>query len=126
MTERTPRLGLLDYLMLPAADVPALVAFYCEVLGATVIEEAYPFWARIRVANIDVGLHQAAGGGGTGAKPGFRVQDVAALRTHLEAHGVTVEGGYHAIPGGVRLTFTDAAGNHLDALQYGIDVASLS
>lgn len=126
MAERTPRLGLLDYLMLPAVDVPALVTFYRDVLGATVIEEAYPFWARVRLANIDLGLHHAAAGGGGGAKPGFRVQDVAALRAHLEAHGVTMEGGYHAIPGGVRLTFVDAAGNPVDALQYGIDVTALA
>lgn len=125
MAERIPRLGLLDYILLPTPDVPALVAFYHDVLGAAVVEEAYPAWARVRLANVDLGLHQAASGGG-GAKPGFRVQDVVALRAHLEGKGVAVDGGFHAVPGGVCLTFADPAGNSLDAIQYGIDVAALA
>ncbi len=125
MAERTPRLGLLDYLLLPAPDVAGLVEFYRVVLGATVVEEAYPEWARVRVSNVDLGLRQAAPGSG-GARPGFRVQDVLALRVHLEASGVAIEGGYQAVPGGVRLTFVDAAGNRVNAIQYGIDVPALA
>lgn len=119
-----PRLGLLDHLLVSGPDVAVLAAFYRDVLGGTVIEDDRPHWVRLRVANIDLGLHNGASG--PGSLPRFRVQDIAAVRRHLEAHGVPIPGGYHAIPGGVSLDFADPAGNLLGVIQYGVDVASLA
>ena len=118
-----PRPGLLDHLLVQGPDVAALAAFYRDVLGGVVTEEALPHWVRVRVANIDLGLHAGTPGGG--AQPRFRVTDVAAFRAHLEARGVAIPEGYHAIPGGVELDFADPAGNLLGVIQYGVDVDSL-
>ena len=117
------RPGLLDHLVVHGPDVTALVAFYRDVLGGAVVEEALPHWVRVRVANIDLGLHEGTPGGNT--QPRFGVQSVAAFRAHLESHGVTIPEGYHAIPGGVELDFADPAGNLLGVVQYGVTVADL-
>jgi len=114
---------LLDHLLVRGPDVSVLASFYREVLGGTVVEEAPPHWARVRVADIDLGLH--AGEAGGGAQPRFRVQSVATFRAHLESHGVTIPEGYHAIPGGVELDFADPAGNLLGVVQYGVTLADL-
>lgn len=119
-----PRPGLLDHLVVHGPDVPTLVAFYRDTLGGVVVEEALPHWVRVRVANIDLGLHQGTAGGST--QPRFRVQDVAAFHAHLRAHGVTIPEGYHAVPGGVELDFADPAGNLLGVVQYGVTVADLA
>lgn len=117
------RLGLLDYLLICGPDVPALLAFYRDILGGTVIEEALPYWALVNVANIDIGLHPGTPGGG--AQPRFRAHSVAAFRAHLESHGSETPEGYRAVPGGVELSFADPAGNRLGVVQYGITVANL-
>ncbi len=119
------RPGLLDHLLVRGPDVSALAAFYRDVLDGVVIEEALPHWVRVRVADIDMGLHLGDPGGG-GTQPRFRVQSVAAFRAHLESHGVTIPEGYHTIPGGVELDFADPAGNLLGVVQYGITVADLA
>lgn len=119
-----PVLGSLDYLMLYAPDVQALAAFYRDVLDGAPIEEAYPHWARLRVANIDVGLHLGTPSDG-GGQPAFRVSDIAAMRAHLEEHGVVCEA-YDAIPGAVKMTFRDPAGNVIQILQWGATLDSLA
>lgn len=118
------RPGLLDHLLVHGPDVAALEGFYRDVLGGVVVEEALPHWARVHVANIDLGLH--AGESGSGAQPCFRVQDVAAFRAHLESHGVVIPEGYHAVPGGVELEFADPAGNLLGVVQYGVTLTELA
>ena len=117
------RLGSLDYVMFYAPDVEALARFYRDVLDAKPIEEAYPHWARVRLANVDLGLH-AGEPDPRGGQPVFRVADLAALRAHLEANGVACEP-YNAIPGGVNMAFRDPAGNVLGAVQWGADIQAL-
>lgn len=122
------RLGSLDYLMFFAPDVEALARFYREVLDATPIEEGYPHWARLRLANVDLGIRVRPEGGEPsegGGQPAFRVRDVAALRVHLEAHDVACED-YAAIPGAVKLAFRDPAGNVLQAVQWGANMKALA
>lgn len=121
-----PQVGLLDLIQLATPDVAGAVAFYRDILGATVIEEALPWWGRVRIANIDLGLHQGvAPAGEGGAEPAFRVPDVAAFRAHLQAAGVTITQDYHDIPGGVKLGFADPAGNRLAVIQYGTNEAAI-
>ena len=117
------RLGSLDYVMLRAADVAALVAVYRDTLDAVPIEEAYPRWARIRLANVDLGIHVDEGFDGrselpSGAVLAFRVHDIASLRAALDAAGFTT-GAYEVIPGGVRVDLRDPCGNALAAIQWG-------
>jgi len=116
------RVGLLDYVMLRATDVQALVEAYRSVLGAIPIEESYPAWARIRLANIDVGIHLDTVDTGTvpdrSAELVFRVHDIAAFRAGIEGSQFVARD-YDAIPGGVRLGFCDPAGNPLSVIQWG-------
>ncbi len=115
-------IGLLDHLQVPAADVAAAVAFYRDVLGATV-QSVSPRWAMVRLANVDVGIHAA--GGSAGWEPGFRVADIAAVKRGLKAAGVAITRDYHDIPGGVTLAFRDPDGNPVAVYQYGVSVEEL-
>lgn len=118
-------LGSLDCVVLSAPDVAALVAAYCAVLDAAPIEEDYPHWSRIRLANVDVGIRQAEAPPVPSVTPVFRVHDIRALRGHLEASEFTLVDGFEAVPGGVRCTFRDPAGNQLAAVQWGARLEEL-
>jgi len=120
-----PRFGLLDYLQLHTNDVPGTAAFYRDVLDAAIIEEAYPQWARLRLANIDVRLLQGTPAPAGSAEPAFRVANIAAFRAHLEDNHVEITEDYDSITGGVMLGFRDPAGNRITIIQYGIDLESL-
>lgn len=124
-----PVVGMLDLLKLFTPDVGAALAFYRDVLGAVVAEENLPHWARVRLANIDIGLHHGEApshGRGAGWEPTFRVHDIAAFREHLRRHDVAVLQDFHDIPGGVVLAFADPAGNVLSVSQYGTSVSALT
>ena len=123
----TVRLGLLDLIQVPATDVERSLAFYRDVLGGLPSEVSLPHWARVRLANVDVGIHlaEATAAAGPGWEPAFRVHDIAAFRAHLEARGVPIVLEYHDIPGGVKLGFTDPDGNSLAVYQYGTSEAKL-
>jgi predicted enzyme related to lactoylglutathione lyase len=118
MTQAPPQIGLLELLQTASGDVASTVAFYRDVLGAAVQTES-PRWARLRLGNIDIGVHAA---GGTvpyeGWMPAFRVADVRAVRAAVMAAGLESRD-YHDIPGGVTLQFRDPAGNWLAAIEYG-------
>ena len=126
MSDRVPRgadIGLLDLVLAQADDVPATVAFYRDVLGATV-QTVSPQWAQVRLANVDIGIHPR-GTSDQPWEPGFRVADIAAFKSHLLACGVPMTEDYHEIPGGVKLAFSDPAGNPIAVYQYGVRVADL-
>ncbi len=117
-------IGALDLIQLHTADPVATAAWYRDVLGATV-QMTSPYWSRVRLGNVDIGIHEGARPAGPGWEPGFRVLDIAATRAALEAHAVEITQPYHDIPGGVKLGFRDVAGNELAVYQYGIAVAEL-
>ncbi|MDP2328591.1 MAG: VOC family protein [Dehalococcoidia bacterium] len=121
-TEAPLTLGLLDVITLRVPDVAAALGFYRDTLGAIPIEEDAPAWARVRLGNVDLGLHQGEPGAG-GPEPSFRVQDIAAVRAHLLHRGVPITLDLHDIPGGVMLAFADPAGNVLAVIQYGLTAA---
>lgn len=123
-TVRGVEVGLLDLLLVRADDVEGTAAFYRDVLGA-VVHSVSPHWAQVRLANVDIGIHAPGGADGAGWVPGFRVHDIAAFRSHLEALGVEITQHYHDVPGGVKLGFRDAAGNVLAVYQYGVTVRDL-
>lgn len=117
-------IGLLDLVLARADDVPATAAFYRDVLGATV-QSISPAWAQVRLANVDIGIHER-GAGPDAWEPGFRVADIAAFKAHLLASGVAITQDFHEIPGGVKLGFRDPAGNPIAVCQYGVRVADLA
>lgn len=127
MSEERPRgaeIGLLDLLIVRADDVPATAAFYRDVLGATV-QSVSPGWAQVRLANVDIGIHER-GASDASWEPDFRVADIVAFRAHLVAHGLSIVLDFHDIPGGVKLAFRDPAGNVMSVTQYGVKAADLS
>lgn len=121
-TEAPLTLGLLDVITLRVPDVAAALGFYRDTLGAVPIEEDPPAWARVRLGNVDLGLHQGEPGMG-GPEPSFRVQDIAAVRAHLLRRGVPITLDLHDIPGGAMLAFADPGGNVLAVTQYGLTAA---
>ncbi len=91
----------LDHVVLRVADLDRAIRFYCEVLGCTEerrVERIGLVQLRAGAALID--LIPAGGAPDPGADPGranmdhfaLRIQpfDEAALRAHLESHGVEV------------------------------------
>ena len=100
---RVNRLRNLDHVVLRTAHLPKLVAFYCDILGATVEREAPSIgMVQLRTGSSLLDVLDAAGSLGKlgGAAPGAEGHnmdhlclalddfDADALRTHLEKHGV--------------------------------------
>jgi predicted enzyme related to lactoylglutathione lyase len=125
LKQQPAEVGALDYIQASSTDVEAAVAFYRDVLGATVQSVAAPYFAMVRLANVDIGIHKRDERGG-GWEPGFRVQDIVAFHAQLVAHGVEVTQEFHDIPGGVKLGFTDHDGNRMAVYQYGIATKDLA
>ncbi|HWU52082.1 MAG TPA: VOC family protein [Tahibacter sp.] len=130
MTADTPfRIHGLDHLVLRARDQDALVRFYCEVLGCRVEKRQDAIGLvqlRAGVSLIDIVTVDGKLGRLGGAAPGreghnldhlcLRIEpfDLAALRAHLQAHGV-VPGDYGSRYGaegeGPSLYLHDVEGN---------------
>lgn len=111
------------------ADVMRAAAFYRDVLG---LSPGYvsPGWADFKLpGGTQIGLHPPFTGGsmanGSGWILGIEVDDVVSLRSTLEASGHKV-GGYHDVPGGVVIDFSDLDGNPIQAIQMGIMTKDLS
>lgn len=121
-------IGALELIQLRTADPVATAEWYRDVLGAK-IQMTSPYWSRVRLGNVDIGIHQGAPSqpdAEPGWEPGFRVLDIATTRAALEVHEVEITQPYHDIPGGVKLGFRDVAGNQLAVYQYGVAVADLA
>ena len=123
MTPAPPHIGLLDVLQTVSGDVASTVAFYRDALGAVVQSEG-PHWARLRLGNVDIGVHSGSAGY-EGWMPAFRVPEVRSVHAAVLAAGFECHE-YHDIPGGVSLQFRDPAGNWLAAIQYGVTAAQLA
>ncbi len=122
----------IDHLVLRAHDAPRLIAFYTDVLGLTVervqakigLTQLRAGTSLIDIVAVDSQLGRL-GGAGPGAEArnldhfclnvaGF---DLAAVRAHLEAHGVEIgeEGVRYGSGGeGVSLYLKDPEGNGLE------------
>lgn len=113
MTEATP----FEYaghvvLAVNVSDLARSLEWYREMLGFRTTYQLDEYgWAEMEtpVPGVTVGLGQVENLDGQGAiTPTFRVTDIAAARTHLEAGGVRFDGETHEVPGMVRLaTFYD-------------------
>ncbi|MEE8273892.1 MAG: VOC family protein [Alphaproteobacteria bacterium] len=122
----------IDHVVLRVADVERALAFYCDVLGCREerrVADIGLIQLRAGAALIDlVGVDSELGRAG-GAAPGaegrnvdhvalrIEVFDEAALRTHLEAHGVAageVKRRYGAEGDGPSLYIEDPDGNTVE------------
>jgi len=119
----------LNTVLCQVADMPRAVGFYREFFGLTPAVES-PYWSHFELpGGVKLGLHPPFGGGalanGAGWVLGIEVDDVAALRSALEAKGHAVAG-FHDVPGGVVIDFKDPDNNPIQAIQTGITAKDLS
>ncbi|WEK39761.1 MAG: VOC family protein [Candidatus Brevundimonas colombiensis] len=103
--------GKLDYLELPAADLPETKAFYSQAFGWTFIDYGPAY------AAFDQGLD-----GGFDADPADRTaaplpvlyaHDLQAMLSRVEAAGGRIVKPIYAFPGGRRFHFADPSGTEM-------------
>jgi glyoxylase I family protein len=122
----------LDHVVLRVRDVEAMMAFYCGVLGCTLAKHNEPLGlyhltagaSMIDLVTLD-GKLGSAGGAGPG-REGRNVDhiaikvgpfDGAAIRAHLEAHGIeagAIATRFGAEGDGPSITMTDPEGNGVE------------
>ncbi|MEX0731756.1 MAG: VOC family protein [Aquisalimonadaceae bacterium] len=123
------RIRELDHLVLRVTDLDRMLRFYCDVLGCTIERRQDAIGlVQLRAGNSLLDLVPVSGelGSAGGAAPGaegrnvdhfcFRVEpfDEAAIRNHLQAHGVEpglVKSRYGAEGEGPSMYINDPEGN---------------
>ena len=106
----------LDYVELPATDVPATRSFYELAFGWSMTEFA-PTYAATTTGDTDLGLD-----GDPADKPRvplavIRVTNLEAALASVEKAGGRIVKPIYAFPGGRRFHFLDPSGNELAAWQ---------
>ncbi|MFO0918939.1 MAG: VOC family protein [Planctomycetaceae bacterium] len=114
-------------------DLPALEAFYVQVLGLTVwskdparhvffqVGPAHMLLLFKPAATLQAGLLPAHGAHGPGhAAFGISVDQLQPWRERLAAHGVPIELEYQWPRGGCSLYFRDPAGNSVELITPGV------
>jgi hypothetical protein len=126
--EKSPaRFEALDFLYMPSRDVAADLAFYLDVLGAESVFAIEAFGARVaelRLSEKEPRLLLADHLGGDGPVLVYRVRDLDAATTELEARGLELEARFgipHGpcaalrTPGGQRLALYELTRPQVDA-----------
>ena len=135
MGQAEPRIAAIDHVAFYAADLPATLRFYAQVLGFQPIGEPYcidraPAVQRIGAGGVLLSIHQFGSGAGPVARtyvPGTLdicfewLGDIASAAAHLAAHGIAVSEG--PVPRRMRdgaasqsVYFRDPDGNLLELL----------
>lgn len=97
-------------------------AFYCGVLGLLEIEKPEAlrgrggFWLQVGDRQVHVGTEDGVERRATRAHLAYAVDDIAAWRTHLQQHDVTIIDAV-PIPGHQRFEFRDPFGNRVELTQ---------
>jgi predicted enzyme related to lactoylglutathione lyase len=104
--------GKIDYVELPATDLPAVKDFYQAAFGWQFIDYG-PTYAAFDQAGLDGGFQAEAA-----AKPAkplviLYATDLEAMEAKVRAAGGTITVPIFAFPGGRRFQFRDPAGNDL-------------
>jgi hypothetical protein len=102
----------IDYVELPAGDLPATKDFYMSAFGWSFVDYG-PTYAGFADAGLDGGL--AAGEAAVTTVPLviLRADDLDAALARVEAAGGEITAPTYAFPGGRRFQFRDPAGNEL-------------
>ena len=103
--------GKLDYLELPAANLPATKEFYTEAFGWTFVDYG-PTYAAFE-QGLDGGFDADAGEATPQPLPVLYAQDLEAMQARVEAAGGVIVRPIYAFPGGRRFHFRDPAGTEL-------------
>ena len=105
-----PRLVGINHVALQVDDLEAAVAFYCELFEPTSVDRSEPDAAFLELGDQFLALFER---GSREEEPhfGLVVDDKAAARRALEAHGIEILAGH-------RLDFRDPSGNRVQVVQY--------
>ncbi|MGH2740406.1 MAG: VOC family protein [Actinomycetota bacterium] len=112
----------LDHVYYWVSDMDRAVKFYRDIVGFRLIRQDGRSWAEFDSGEVRFALHGAIDG--RQAEPGgatavFRVQDLDATRSSLEANGVAFEQHVGEVEGYARFaTFLDPDGNQVQIIEY--------
>jgi predicted enzyme related to lactoylglutathione lyase len=110
------KIGLPNYVELPAADIAAAKTFYADVFGWGLVDYG-PSYACTTTGTVDVGLQGDPDEASKAPLPVLPVTDIdAALAAVIKAGGRIVRPIF-AFPGGRRFQFLDPNGNELAIMQ---------
>jgi predicted enzyme related to lactoylglutathione lyase len=105
----------LNYVELPARDVPQLKAFYAKVLGWTFTDFG-PAYAATTTGDVDVGLNGDPGDATSHLLPVIQVENLEDTLAKVTAEGGTITRPIFSFPGGRRFHFRDPNGHELAAM----------
>ncbi len=103
--------GKLDYLELPAADLPATKEFYSQAFGWTFIDYGPTYAAFDR--GLDGGFDADQAERTKTPLPVLYANDLEAMQAKVEAAGGAILKPIYAFPGGRRFHFADPAGTEM-------------
>jgi predicted enzyme related to lactoylglutathione lyase len=104
----------LDYVELPATDVPATRSFYEQAFGWTMTEFA-PTYAATTTGDTDLGLDGDPADRPKAPLAVIRVKGIEEAQAAVEKSGGRIVKPIYAFPGGRRFHFIDPSGNELAA-----------
>lgn len=106
----------LNYVELPAGDLPATRDFYASAFGWTFTDFA-PTYAATTSGDTDIGMQADASERPAAPLPVIEVADLEAALAAVEAAGGAIVKPIRAFPGGRRFHFADPSGNELAVWQ---------
>ena len=106
----------LDYVELPATDVPATRSFYERAFGWSMTEFA-PTYAATTTGDTDLGLDGDPADRPRAPLAVVQVTNLEATLASVEKAGGRIAKPIYAFPGGRRFHFVDPSGNELAAWQ---------
>jgi predicted enzyme related to lactoylglutathione lyase len=110
------KIGLPNYVELPAADIAAARTFYAEVFGWDLIDYG-PSYSATTSGDVNVGLQGDPAEAPKAPLPVMEVTDIDAALAMVSAAGGTIVQQIFSFPGGKRFQFLDPNGNELAIMQ---------
>jgi catechol 2,3-dioxygenase-like lactoylglutathione lyase family enzyme len=107
---------------IPRGAEAAARAFYCDLLGLREVEKPESlkgrggFWVQLGAIQVHIGTEDGVDRAATRAHVAYQVDDVAAWRARLAAHGIRILDSV-PIPGYDRFEFRDPFGNRVEFIQ---------
>jgi predicted enzyme related to lactoylglutathione lyase len=110
------KIGLPNYVELPAADIAAARSFYAEVFGWDLIDYG-PSYSATTSDGFGVGLQGDPTEAPKAPLPVIEVSDIEAALAMVSGAGGTIVQQIFSFPGGKRFQFLDPNGNELAIMQ---------
>ncbi|MDB5700604.1 MAG: hypothetical protein JWL66_803 [Sphingomonadales bacterium] len=110
------KIGLPNYVELPAADIAAAKTFYADIFGWDLTDYG-PSYSCTTTGTVDIGLQGDSGEATKAPLPVLPVADIEAALAAVTAAGGRIVRPIFAFPGGRRFHFLDPSGNELAIMQ---------